>query len=86
MLTDHIAVGYEFRQKTDPYGTIASNEPGEWLVGPEDNWHAVEVGYIINKRTNVVRRLGPLRQPGQLRSKQLVVDATEVRVLDLESL
>jgi hypothetical protein len=53
MLTDHIAVGYEFRQKTDPYGTIASNEPGEWLVGPEDNWHAVEVGYIINKRTTL---------------------------------
>jgi hypothetical protein len=53
MLTDRIAVGYEFRQKIDPYGQIASSEPGEWLVGPENNWHAVEAGFICNKHTTL---------------------------------
>jgi hypothetical protein len=53
MPTDHIVIGYEIRQKYDPYGTIASNEPGEMLIGPEDNWHAVEAAYILNMHTTI---------------------------------
>jgi len=41
--TDWLLVGYEFRQKSDPYSEI----PG--LVGPEDNWQAVDVSWLINK-------------------------------------
>jgi hypothetical protein len=51
MLTDHIVVGFELRQKVDPYGTIASDEPGEMLIGPEDNWYAIEAAYILNMHT-----------------------------------
>lgn len=53
MLTDRIAVGYEFRQKMNPYDQIASTEPGEWLIGPENSWHAVEAGLICNKHTTL---------------------------------
>ena len=53
MPTDRIAIGYEFRQKMDPYDTLASSEPGEWLVGPEDNWHAVEAGFVLNMHTTL---------------------------------
>ena len=41
--TDWLLVGYEFRQKANPYNEI----PG--LVGPEDNWHSVDVSWLINK-------------------------------------
>jgi len=51
MPTDRIVLGYEFRQKMDPYDTLASNEPGEFLVGPEDSWHAIDAAYILNKHT-----------------------------------
>jgi Protein of unknown function (DUF3034) len=53
MLSERLAVGCEIRQKFDPYGTIASSEPGEYLVGPEDSWYAVEAGYILNKHTTL---------------------------------
>ena len=53
MPTDRLAIGFELRQKVDPYDTIASSEPGELLVGPEDNWYAVEAGYILNKHTTL---------------------------------
>jgi hypothetical protein len=53
MPTDRLAIGFEFRQKFDPYGTITSIEPGEMLVGPEDNWYAVEAGFILNKHTTL---------------------------------
>jgi len=42
---DWLAVGYEFRQKSNPYDRI----PG--LVGDEDNWHAVSVGIIYKRMT-----------------------------------
>jgi hypothetical protein len=48
LLTDHILVAYEFRQKTDPYGEI----PG--LIGTESNWHAIDLAYILNKHTTFV--------------------------------
>jgi hypothetical protein len=53
MVTERLAIGCEIRQKYDPYGTIASSEPGEMLVGPENNWYSVEAGYILNKHTTL---------------------------------
>lgn len=42
LLTKHILVNYEFRQKNSPYAEF----PG--LIGPEDNWHAVGVSIMLN--------------------------------------
>ena len=39
--TDWLAVGYEYRQKTNPYRRIA-------LVTDEDDWHTILVAWIIN--------------------------------------
>ncbi len=36
MPSKHIVLAYEFRQKIDPYGTIADNQPGDFLIGPEE--------------------------------------------------
>jgi hypothetical protein len=47
---------YEFRQKSSPYGVIEIG--GETLVGGEDNWHAFDAAYIINKRTTLVAGTG----------------------------
>jgi hypothetical protein len=41
MPTDWLAVAYEYRQKKNPYHTLGT------LVGPEDAWQAVDVGFII---------------------------------------
>ena len=49
---DNVAVAYEFRQKTDPYGQI----PG--LINGEDNWHAFDLGLILNKNTTLVAGYG----------------------------
>jgi hypothetical protein len=58
--TDRIVLGYEFRQKTDPYGTLASDEPGEFLIGDENNWNAIDVAYILNKHTTLCAGWGLL--------------------------
>ena len=50
--TDWLVVAYEFRQKNDPYGRI----PG--LIGGEDNWHAFDVSWIINKHATLVAGYG----------------------------
>jgi len=60
MPTDRIVLAYEFRQKADPYGTIASSEPGEFLIGPENNWHAIDAAYILNKHTTLCAGWGHL--------------------------
>jgi hypothetical protein len=54
LVTDKIMVAYEFRQKTDPYGTI----PG--LIGTESNWHAIDLAYIFDKNTTFVAGWGAL--------------------------
>jgi hypothetical protein len=46
--TDWLVVAYEFRQKSDPYNTI----PG--LINGEDNWHAIDVSWIVNKHATIV--------------------------------
>jgi hypothetical protein len=51
--TDRIVLGYEFRQKMSPYDTIASDEPGEFLIGAEDSWHAIDAAYILNMHTTL---------------------------------
>ena len=50
--TDWLLVAYEFRQKANPYDRI----PG--LVGDEDNWHAIDVSWIINKNMTLVAGWG----------------------------
>jgi hypothetical protein len=53
MPTDRLVLGYEFRQKANPYDTLASSEPGEFLIGDENNWNAFDVGYILNPHTTI---------------------------------
>jgi len=50
--TDWLVVAYEFRQKNNPYNEI----PG--LVGGEDNWHAIDASWIINKHSTLVAGWG----------------------------
>lgn len=45
--TDWLVLGYEFRQKHNPYGKI----PG--LIGDEDNWHALSASVIVNKHLTI---------------------------------
>ena len=47
---------YEFRQKASPYGTITLND--EPIIGDENNWHAFDAAYIINKHTTLVAGAG----------------------------
>ena len=54
LVTDWLAVGYEFRQKTNPYDRIAG------LVGDEDNWHTVCVGWVVNEHLTVCAGWGYL--------------------------
>jgi hypothetical protein len=54
---DKILLAYEFRQKTDPYGTIP-NGAGGFLIGTEDNWSAFDLGLIVNKNSTIVAGWG----------------------------
>ena len=45
--TDWLVLGYEFRQKHNPYGKIAG------LIGDEDNWHALSASVIVNKHLTI---------------------------------
>jgi hypothetical protein len=45
---DWLLVGYEFRQKTSPYDQIPD------LIGPENNWHAVDAAFILSKQATFV--------------------------------
>ena len=52
LITDRVAIAYEYRQKQDPYAVI----PG--LIRGEDDWHALDVGLIVNKQTTLVAGYG----------------------------
>jgi hypothetical protein len=52
-LSEKWLVAYEFRQHSNPF---SGEIPG--LVGTENNWHAFDVGYLINKHTTVVAGAG----------------------------
>lgn len=43
MPRDNIVLGYEYRQKKNPYDQI----PG--LLGPEDDWHSIDACWVVNK-------------------------------------
>ena len=50
--TSWLLLAYEYRQKGDPYKRI----PG--LVGKEDDWHAVDVSWLINSHATLVAGWG----------------------------
>lgn len=50
--TSWLLLAYEYRQKGDPYGVI----PG--LVGRENDWHAVDVSWLVNSHATVVAGWG----------------------------
>ena len=57
LLTDWLAMAYEFRQKENPY----NRSPG--LVGKEGNWHTICFGLILSDRLTVAggwARMGEL--------------------------
>ena len=50
---DKLLLGYEFRQKTNPFtGEVIVGDTT--LIGTENNWHAFDAAYIINKHTTLV--------------------------------
>ncbi|NQU77048.1 MAG: DUF3034 family protein [Planctomycetes bacterium] len=51
---DNICLAYEFREKNNPYSTIAT------LVDREDNWHALSASWIVNDRLTVTGIYGLL--------------------------
>ena len=52
LVTDWMAVVYEFRQKENPYDRINN------ILGDEDNWHAICLGFIINENFTVATGCG----------------------------
>ena len=50
---DRWLFAYEFRQKTDPYTMDLAP-----LVGTEDDWHAFDAAFIVNKHTTLVAGAG----------------------------
>lgn len=50
--TDWLLVAYEYRQKSNPYDEI----PG--LVEDEDDWHAVDISWIVSSHTTLVAGWG----------------------------
>jgi len=54
LVTDWLALGYEFRQKGDPYGQIAG------MIGEENNWHTICAGWIVNEHLTICAGWGYL--------------------------
>lgn len=51
---DWLAIGYEFKQKQDPYHKLGN------LVGDENNWHTVLLAWIINEHCTLAGVYGHL--------------------------
>ena len=47
LVTDQLAVAYEFRQKNNPYDSLDN------IIEDEDNWHTIAIGYVFNDRLTV---------------------------------
>ncbi len=47
LVTDQLAVAYEFRGKTNPYNRLNN------LIGDEDNWHTIALGYVFNEHFTI---------------------------------
>ncbi len=45
--TDWLAVGYEYRQKKNPYSRLGN------LVGDEDDWHTILVAWLVNPHMSI---------------------------------
>ena len=58
VLSKNFAVGYEFRQKNDPYHPL----PG--VFDKEENWHAIRAAWIINDRLTLAGGLAHLGNVG----------------------
>ena len=58
--TDWLVLGYEFRQKKDPYALFPNSAQGGYLIGPENNWSAFDASLIVNKHTTLVAGWGLL--------------------------
>ena len=58
VLAKNFAVGYEFRQKNDPYHPL----PG--VFDKEENWHAIRAAWIINDRLTLAGGLAHLGNVG----------------------
>jgi len=54
LVTDWLALAYEFRQKGDPYGQIAG------MIGEENNWHTICAGWIVNEHLTICAGWGYL--------------------------
>ena len=54
LVTDWLALGYEFRQKQHQYNRL------EHLEGKEDDWHMFSVGWIINNHMTLAAGIGSL--------------------------
>ena len=57
LVTDRIAVGYEYRQKDNPYDTVSG------IMGDEDDWHAIRAAYIVDDHFTIAggwAYLGPV--------------------------
>ncbi|MDY6914667.1 MAG: DUF3034 family protein [Planctomycetota bacterium] len=52
LVTDRLAVGYEYRNKNDAYDR-PSGAAYRRLVRGEDDWHAVRVAYVINDHCTI---------------------------------
>jgi len=58
LVTDSLAVGYEFRQKNNPYDVA----PG--ILNDEDDWHAIRAAYIVNDHFTIAAAWGYLGPVG----------------------
>jgi len=54
LVTDWLVVAYEYRQKENPYSRLGN------LVGREDDWHAIDVVWLINDRMSLAGLWGHL--------------------------
>lgn len=52
LVLDNLAVGYEFRQKNNPY------DVADGILGDEDDWHAIRAAYIINANCTIAAAWG----------------------------
>ena len=58
MVTNNLAIGYEYRQKNNPY----DEAPG--ILGDEDDWHAIRAAYVVNDQLVIAGAWGCLGPVG----------------------
>lgn len=58
LILDNLAVGYEYRQKNNPYHKAAG------ILNDEDDWHAIRAAYVINDHCTIAGAWGYLGPVG----------------------